>query len=59
MISLICFVICVSSIALSVGLGLFMIWGEIESKIAYKAFTSLALIFGGGLATLIVNSFMR
>ena len=52
----VCYSVCVTAIALMVGLGLLAVWGCIDSDVAWKSFVSLVIIAGGAGATAGVNS---
>jgi hypothetical protein len=55
----VCFTICAVTIVLGVALGLAMIWGNVDSEIAWKTIATLVLLFVSGAAAGGVNTFFQ
>ena len=55
----VCFTICMVTIILGMLLGLGIIWGGVDSEVAWKAANTLAMFFLGAAAASGVNTFFN
>ena len=56
--NIICYSICIICIVAGVLFALYIIWGDVESRMAWKGFLTIAVFFLGSALTLSVNKMM-